>query len=345
MNGLGTTFSPNINIAVVDHDPIYLEWLANVLSDLGYQVTTHISCEAAAMTISSTVPHLLLLDYEMTIGLGNFFVDEIRQKQPQVFLPVIYLLEPTSITPLLRQISIIDTYILRTASVPELAERIVQQLKFHNLPEVLQELSQYTLNYRSHAPMRMEITALFADVRGFTSFSENHDPETVAAILNSMFEIMARYVLNCGGIIDKYIGDSIMAIFGYGPESQPNHAEAALTAADAIMNSVTAELNNNPTLSRGTPLSLGIGIHTGMAVIGPIGASFRRDMTAIGGSINMASRLCAKAAPGEILISEEIYHKIAPLVRLISCRNVNLKGLGEQTVYSVRMGLKSLSLR
>ncbi len=343
MSDISAIFGPQINVTVIDHDPIYLEWLSGILTNLGYQVSTHISFDSAIMALSVAPPHILLLDYEMTLGLGNCCIDDFRQKYPQIFMPVIYLLEPQSVTPLLRRMSIIDTYILRGASVPELAERLVQQLKFHNLPGVLQELGRYTLSYHNHAPMRMEITALFADVRGFTAYSENHDPETVAAILNSMFEIMARYVLNCGGIIDKYIGDSLMAIFGYAPESRNNHAASALTAADAIMNGISAELNNNPMLSRGTPLSIGIGMHSGMAVVGPIGASFRRDMTAIGGSINLASRLCAKAAPGEILISEDTYRQIASLVQVISCRHLNLKGLGEQTAYSVRLGLKTLS--
>jgi len=146
--------------------------------------------------------------------------------------------------------------------------------------------------------IKKNISILFCDIRGFTSFCETADSVEVVDILNEMFESVTAAIFSEEGTIDKFIGDSVMALFN-APQDQPDHADRAVRAAIKIVD-ITQEVGRR----RGTNLTFGVGINTGEAVIGNIGSPQRLEYTAIGDSVNLASRLCAIAGPGEILISE-----------------------------------------
>ncbi|NLN26919.1 MAG: adenylate/guanylate cyclase domain-containing protein, partial [Firmicutes bacterium] len=166
-------------------------------------------------------------------------------------------------------------------------------------PEVVDRLLQGGTDVE--AGRRMEVTILFADVRGFTAFAEQASPEDVVRCLDKYLQVMADSILAHGGMLDKYVGDSVMAVFG-APLPRPDHAQAALAAALDIRRRVAAigEHEDHP----GAALEVGIGIHSGEAVVGSIGSPLRREFTAIGDAVNVASRLEEAAGPGEILISE-----------------------------------------
>jgi len=147
-----------------------------------------------------------------------------------------------------------------------------------------------------------KITVLFADIRGFTSISEKENPEKVVGLLNKFFSVMTDIIFDNGGTLDKYIGDGLMALFGAPTASEEdalNSVKAAVT-----MQKKLAELN--PELrAEGLPeISMGIGLHTGVATIGYIGSDRRSEYTAIGDTVNLASRLQANAGGGEILMSD-----------------------------------------
>lgn len=147
-----------------------------------------------------------------------------------------------------------------------------------------------------------KITVLFADIRGFTSLSENEKPEKVVNLLNLYFTAMSEIIFEFGGTLDKYIGDGLMAIFG-APTASPNDAKNALQTAIAMQKRLL--ILNKDFRNEGFPeVRIGIGLHTGEATIGYIGSEKRSEYTAIGDTVNLAARLESNAQPGQILISD-----------------------------------------
>jgi adenylate cyclase len=146
------------------------------------------------------------------------------------------------------------------------------------------------------------ITILFADIRGFTAFSEREKPEKVVGILNRYFTAMSEIIFRHGGTLDKYIGDGLMAIFG-APTATADDAKNAVKTAAAMQKRLVT-LNTELKLEGLSPISIGIGLHTGEATIGYIGSEQRSEYTAIGDAVNLAARLESNALGGQILISE-----------------------------------------
>ena len=146
------------------------------------------------------------------------------------------------------------------------------------------------------------ITVLFADIRGFTAFSEHEKPEKVVGMLNHYFSAMTDIIFSHGGTLDKYIGDELMALFG-APTATANDAGNAVKAAVAMQKRLIGL--NKELLDLGFwEVAVGMGLHTGEATVGYIGSEKRSEYTAIGDTINIASRLQGNTAGGQILISE-----------------------------------------
>lgn len=146
------------------------------------------------------------------------------------------------------------------------------------------------------------ITVLFADIRGFTTLSEQAKPEKIVSLLNRYFTAMSEIIFKFGGTLDKYIGDGLMAIFG-APTATPDDAPNALQAAVEMQKRLL--ILNQELQNEGFPdVKIGIGLHTGEATIGYIGSEIRSEYTAIGDTVNLAARLESNSLPGQILISE-----------------------------------------
>jgi adenylate cyclase len=172
--------------------------------------------------------------------------------------------------------------------------------------------------------VNQKVTVLFCDIRGFTSMSETMQPEKVVEILNEYFSRVTDVIFDHGGTLDKYIGDAAMAIFG-APFSKGNDAVNAVHAAIAIQ-SMIQELNRDAA-DRGHPeLRIGIGINTGVVTAGNIGSSKRLDYTVIGDSVNLASRMCGQAAPGQILLTESTFNEVSAQFALLPLPPVMVKG-------------------
>ena len=146
------------------------------------------------------------------------------------------------------------------------------------------------------------ITVLFADIRGFTSFAEKKNPEQVVGLLNHYFSAMSEIIFAHGGTLDKYIGDGLMALFG-APTATPDDARNAVNAAVAMQKRF-ATLNPELVAAGFSEIAVGIGLHTGEATVGYIGSEQRSEYTAIGDTVNLASRLESNTKGGQILISE-----------------------------------------
>lgn len=169
---------------------------------------------------------------------------------------------------------------------------------------------------------RSVITTLFADIRGFTRFSEGLAPESLVAVLNRYLAAAADAILTHEGTIDKFLGDAVMAWFN-APIPQPDHTFSAVCAALDIKDAVRS-------LQRELPdhlhLSFGVGIHFGEAVLGLVGTEKRLEYTAIGDSVNTAKRIQENTAAAQILISAEAYSWVSSRVIARSIEPIKAKG-------------------
>jgi PAS domain S-box-containing protein len=172
---------------------------------------------------------------------------------------------------------------------------------------------------------RTTITTLFADVRGFTSFSELVPPEQLVSILNLYLAAAAESVLAQEGTLDKFVGDAVMAIFN-APIQQSDHTLRAVRAAIGMRDAL---LRVHRKLPKRFWLNFGVGIHYGEAVLGLVGSEKRVDYTAIGDSVNTAKRIQENAAGGQILISKAAYDRVQKNVKVRMMKPISAKGKTE----------------
>lgn len=169
------------------------------------------------------------------------------------------------------------------------------------------------------------VTALFSDVRGFTSLSEKMTPEEVVSLLNIYLNLQAKVIHQCGGVVDKFVGDEVMAIFeGKGEEIK------AARAATEIQRYCHA-LNEARSAMGAKQIQIGIGLNSGDVIMGNIGSEDHMDYTVIGDTINVASRLCGAAQPGQIVVGKSVAAEIENLSRLKKLEPLQLKGKDRPT--------------
>lgn len=155
-----------------------------------------------------------------------------------------------------------------------------------------------------------EAVVFFSDIRGFTDFSNNKSPEEVVSMLNSYFEVMVGIINKHGGVVDKFVGDAIMAVWG-APNSTPDDARNAVMAC-LEMRKALAVLNEERIANGESTIMIGMGLHAGPVVSGTIGSNDRLEYTVIGDTVNTASRIesSTKAFGTDLLVSEEVVNKI-----------------------------------
>lgn len=200
-------------------------------------------------------------------------------------------------------------------------------------PAVIQQLDPNSL---ALGGKRSDITVLFADIRGFTSYSETQSPEQLVSVLNRYLAAGAEVVLEEEGTIDKFLGDAVMAWFN-APIPQEDHTLRAVRAALKLRERIAALHDILPTEAH---LGFGVGIHYGDAVLGLIGTEKRLDYTAIGDSVNTAKRLQENAAQNQIVISQAAYERVSNFVEARPMEPIMVKGKREAIpVYEI-LGLK-----
>ncbi|MBP7634141.1 adenylate/guanylate cyclase domain-containing protein [Candidatus Ozemobacteraceae bacterium] len=171
---------------------------------------------------------------------------------------------------------------------------------------------------------RRELTVMFADVRGFTTYSEKHDPEQVTRSLNEYFEIMVEVIAAHEGVLDKFIGDGLMVVFG-SPVHQPDHAARAVATA-LEMQAALQSLNLRRVQRGDVPINIGIGINTGLAISGNLGSIRRMEFTVIGDTVNTAARLESKAEKGQVLVGRATYDLVQDLIVADELGPLTVKG-------------------
>jgi len=181
---------------------------------------------------------------------------------------------------------------------------------------------------------RRVVTVLFADVSGFTSLSESLDPERLAEIINACFKALSEPIYRFGGVVDKYIGDAIMALFG-APVAHEDDAERAVSAAYA-MQRAAERFSESLEAETGIRLRVRIGLNTGLVVAGAVGGDQKRDYTVMGDAVNLAQRLESQAEPGSILVSGQTYRLTCHAFSYQSARKLFVKGR-QEAVYAYEL--------
>jgi class 3 adenylate cyclase len=313
------------NVVVADDDRDIRELLQTYLEASGCRVFTAGSGDAAEEILNREPIDLALLDISMPGRSGLDICRAIRENPRTRMLPVIVVTAHDS-----DRLAAIDAGAdeflgkpLQSEILLTRARSLLRLRKLHLDLEARNELLGLALHrYVSKdvadtilaEPERYlrlggevrRVTVLFADIKGFVRFTENHSAAETVAVLNRVFPVLTEMIFANNGTFDKFIGDAVMAFFG-APVEQPDAARRAVETARR-MQLAFAELLPKMHLASGE-IALGIGLHTGEAIVGNIGSETVMDYTAVGDAVNIAKRLQEEAWPGQVLLSQATYEE------------------------------------
>lgn len=338
-------------VLVADDDWLNRDLLQTYLTAAGCEVIAFSDGQSAWEAIQEEPPDIALLDIRMPQLDGLTLCHRIKNDPKLGYIPVIIVTALDAEDEKLRALnSGADDFIGKPYSSVVLLTRVRSLLHIRRLHTDLEDrgrllrqvlttyvdrdIAEVILNdpdrYLQLGGETRYVTVLYADLRGFTLFTESHPATTVVETLNLVFNQLTEVVFRNGGTFDKYLGDAIMAFYG-APVSEPDDAQRALHTALGLQDCferLRAEHHILSTLS-----GLGIGVHSGEAIVGNIGSERVMDYTVIGDTVNIARRLQELAHPGEILISEATYQHV-PQARVKHQTNQRLPGRsGEVSIY------------
>lgn len=203
-------------------------------------------------------------------------------------------------------------------------QRVTATFKRYAAPEIVDEILRQGTQSLELGGKLTQLAVLFVDIRGFTSMSEALEPGQVVEVLNSYLTLFSSSIKNHGGTLDKFIGDAAMAFWG-APLAQEDYVMKAVLAA-LDMAKEADRLGDQLEARFGRRLTFGTGIHTGPAVVGNVGAPDRMDYTAIGDTVNTASRLESNAPGGKIYISAAVANALEGRINAKAIGSIRLKG-------------------
>ncbi|HET9205207.1 MAG TPA: response regulator [Burkholderiaceae bacterium] len=351
------------HILVVDDVEKNVRLLADVLTARGFRTSTAASGAAALESIRRDPPDLVLLDVMMPGMDGYAVCQAIRADAQHAMLPVVLV---TALDPAQERVKGLeagaDDFLNKPVNQAELMARVRSLLRIKAYQDEIQrqknELAQWNLTLeqrvaegvkqlervgrlkRFFSPQlaeaivgggtddplkshRREITVVFLDLRGFTAFTETADPEEVMGVLREYHAAMGRLILQHEGTLERFTGDGIMVFFN-DPVPVPDAAPRAVRMALQMQAEVSKLADAWE--RRGYTLRMGVGIAMGFATIGAIGFEGRIDYGAIGTVTNLAARLCAEAAGGEVLVSQRVVAALGPGFSTSARGEIQLKG-------------------
>jgi DNA-binding response OmpR family regulator len=349
--------SGTARILVVDDQPPNVRLLEQVLLLAGYQPITAASGREGLAKLRADKPDLVLLDVMMPGMSGYEVCREIRADPGTALLPVVMV---TALDPETERVKGIeagaDDFLAKPINQPELLARVKSLLRIRALQrqveaQAVQLVEQRVARLRRFlspkvvelileghlddplATRRKEVTILFADLRGFTAFSEAAAPEDVMEVLREYHAEIGRLAGVHEGTIEHFEGDGVMLIFN-DPQTLPDPAMSAVRMAVELRDGVV--LMSQRWSKLGYRLGCGIGIAQGFATIGTIGFPGRQDYGVIGGVNNLAARLCSEAQAGTVLVSQRVHAKVEDRVVANPVQALALKGFqGPVPAYSI----------
>ncbi|MCX7642694.1 MAG: adenylate/guanylate cyclase domain-containing protein, partial [Armatimonadetes bacterium] len=236
--------------------------------------------------------------------------------------------------PMLLFVSLTVAFITVTGLLVERQWSALQRVRAYVAQPVMETLGLSPKGFR--AGDRREITVLFSDIRNFTPIAATLPPYEVVTLLEAYFNRMTEIVHLYDGIVDKFLGDGMMVLFGIAKD-QTDHAQRAVLCAFQMLEEL-GSVNWEWERVTGSPLNIGIGINTGVAIIGEIGAEWRKELTALGATVNLAQRLeqLTKEIGATLLISESTYERVADLVVAEPLEPLSVKGF-EQPISAYKV--------
>ncbi|MCB0155961.1 MAG: response regulator [Anaerolineae bacterium] len=298
-------------ILVVDDEPVNRQVLANHLGLENYTVIQATNgLEALQMIRQGPRPDLMLLDIMMPRMSGYQVCEELRRSYPPNELPVVMLTAKDQVSDLMQGFQTgANDYLTKPFSKNELLARIKTHLHLAHINrasdrfvprEFLKFLKKESIvEVNLGDQTQQEMTVLFSDIRSFTTLSEQMTPQENFNFINDYLSRVSPIIRQHGGFIDKYIGDAIMALF-------PGSPDEAIRAAVEMQQAVACY--NLERLDRGeTPISIGVGLHTGSVMLGTVGETARMEGTVISDTVNVAARLegLTKLYGAATLVSEQ----------------------------------------
>ncbi|NDJ53036.1 MAG: response regulator [Chloroflexi bacterium] len=341
-----------MKILVVEDNPDSRKLVEDILGAMSYEVVAASNGLQGLEAAQREVPDLIILDVNMP-GLSGFEVLEHLKADEQLnSIPILMLTAQGDVDDRVRGLGLgADDYLLKPFNPRELIARVDARLRAKQASDELRAARDQILKTfaRYVAPTVVEqlladpvsvelggrlqeVTALFADLEGFTALAEHIEPEKVIEILNGYLSLVADAVIENHGTLDKFMGDGVMAIFN-APLPQEDHALQAVTTAFDVHRRVQAY---HERLAPQNRLFYRIGISSGPAVVGNVGSAEIRDYTAIGDTINTASRLEQTGEAGYVIISASTYELVRDYVEVEQLGERNVKNKTEPVmVYKV----------
>lgn len=333
-------------ILVVDDISDNLDLLVEILKPHYKVKAANNGQRALHIAGSDKPPDLILLDVMMPVMDGLEVCEKLKTNEATRDIPVIFVTAMGESSDEEKGLALgaVD-YITKPIRAPIVLARIKNHLALRETrrqlsrfldklacyipPQVYQGIMQGSLDARL-GTRREKLTIFFSDIVGFTTLSENLDPEDLSFLLNTYLTEMAKIVLKYGGTLDKFIGDAVLVFFG-APESKglENDALACIEMAQEMQAAVRRLAENAVKHGIGRPLTVRMGISTGYCNVGNFGSKERMDYTIIGRHANLAARLEGAAKPGHILISKETWSLVNPHVNCIQKEPVIAKGFSK----------------
>jgi adenylate cyclase len=346
---------PAHTIMVVDDDWLNRELLETYLQQAGYQVISAGDGARALQMAAAAPPDLVLCDVQMPRMSGYEVCEAFKTNPLTRFVPVVMVTALDSDDEKLRAVEAgADDFVTKPFNSILLLTRVRSLLRIKLLHDQVAErnrllhevLTRYLAEgvaqniltdperYLKLGGETRPITTLFADIRGFTAFTEQRTAQEVVETLNRIFPELTRVVFSHRGTFDKFLGDAIMAFWG-APLSEPDDTFEAVKAAVEMRDTFYQLFGQEN--GGFASLGLAIGINSGDATVGNIGSEKVMDYTVIGDTVNVAKRLQEEADGGEILISEATYEQVKAHVKAEKRSTLTLQGRREPvSVYSVQ---------
>ncbi|NIM93018.1 MAG: response regulator [Anaerolineales bacterium] len=351
---LTTIFNRPPRILIADDDWLNRDLLKTYLVSSGCEVITAPDGQTALDLALNQPPDLALLDIQMPRLDGIQLCQTLKSTPDTRFIPVVIVTAFDTDEERIKAIDAgADDFISKPYSSIILLTRVRSLLRIKKLNDEIearnrllrQVLDRYVAEdvadiILTDPEQQLQlggetrvVTVLFADIRGFTKFTEQHSAPEVIDTLNRIFTPLSNVVFAYRGTFDKYTGDGLMAFYG-APISEEDDANRAMDTAVAMQRLFHTLREESGEVMK--DLDLGIGLHTGEAVVGNIGSEIVMDYTVVGDTVNVAKRLQEAAGEGQILLSEATYQRTGN-VEAEKLRPIYLPGRSEPiTAYVIK---------